>query len=93
MECVTLNCHMSLRWGGGAWAHKTSLISSLFIEVSVPRQESQQSYMCVRVVDFVSFNCFEMGFWNCSDSVVFFFLFNIIVINYWFLYSAKKQLL
>lgn len=34
-------------------AHKTSLRQKLFIEVSVHRQESEQSRMCVRDIDLV----------------------------------------
>ena len=28
-------------------------------------------YTCVRVIDFASFCDFSIGFWNCSDNVVF----------------------
>jgi len=30
-------------------------------------------YLCVRGIDFASFYDFSIGFWNCSDSVVFFY--------------------
>ena len=34
-------------------------------------------YMCVSGTDFATFYYFSNGFWNCSDSVVFFvFLYN-----------------
>ena len=48
------------------WAHKNSLTLPLLIEVPVPSQESKQSCICVRGINFL------IGFWNCSDSVVFF---------------------
>jgi hypothetical protein len=51
------------------WAHKNSLTLPLLIEVPVPSQESKQSCICVRGINFL------IGFWNCSDSVVFFFPF------------------
>ena len=35
--------------------------------------------MCARGTDFASFNFNRLiGFWNCSDSVVFFFVFHFI---------------
>jgi hypothetical protein len=58
---------ISLR--GEVWAHKTSLTPPLFIEVSVLRQVM---YLCVRIIDCVSFCDFSIGFWNCSNSVVYF---------------------
>ena len=53
------------------WLHKTSLTLPLFIEVSVPSQESEWSCICVLGVSIwplsmiLSIEC-----WNCSDSVV-----------------------
>ena len=42
-------------------------------EVSLPRQWSERSCICVLgFIDFASFYDFDMWFWNCSDSVVFF---------------------
>jgi hypothetical protein len=37
-------------------------------------------YLCVRGIDFVSFYDFPIGFWNCSDSVLFFVCFSIYFI-------------
>jgi len=34
--------------------------------------ESERSCMCIRDVDFVSFDDFSIAVWSCSDSVVFF---------------------
>ena len=50
---------------------------SLFIEVSVPSQESEWSCICVLLYRFYLFLRFCIGFWNCTDSVVslFFILF------------------
>jgi hypothetical protein len=62
------------------WAHKTSLIPSHFIEVSVPSQESEWSCICVFWVSILLRSSilvlhFEavptVVFWSCSDSVVF----------------------
>ena len=54
------------------FSHKTSLTSPLFIEVPVPSQESGWSCMCVlEVIGIVPFYVFSIGFWNCSDSMVF----------------------
>ena len=69
------------------WAHKTSLISPLFIELPVTNQESAPSCnLCVNGIDFASSYYFSIGFWKCSDSVVFFSLhfmkvYNIYVVN------------
>ena len=52
--------------------HKTSLILPLSIEVSVAIQESGSSCMCVRYIDYASVYDFFVGFWNCSNRVVFF---------------------
>jgi hypothetical protein len=43
-------------------AHKTSLNSPLFIEVPVPSQESERSYICVIDIDFASF--YEFDVWG-----------------------------
>ena len=43
-------------------------------------------YLCVRGIHFTSFYVFDMWFWNCSDSVVCFFLFIYI-----FWYQARFQ--
>ena len=61
------DCIISIR--GEVWAHKTSLTTPLFIEVSVPSQESDRSYICVMGIDF------SIKFRSCSDSVVFLFHF------------------
>jgi len=54
------------------WVHKTSLTPPLVIEVSVPSQESERTYIWVLVESILtSFYDFSIGCWNCSDSVVF----------------------
>ena len=53
---------------GKSWAHKTSLTPRLFIEACEPSQESDLSCICVGV----SMLSLSIGFWKCSDSVVFF---------------------
>ena len=58
-----------------------------FIKVLVPSYESEWSFICVRGVDFASFDDFPIDFWKSSNSVVFFvfhfiFLpFNLIISN------------
>ena len=47
------------------WAHKTSLTQPLFIEVPVPSQESDQSFIYVLGVSVSTI--FPIGLWNCSD--------------------------
>ena len=46
--------HISTIWE--VWLHETSITPPLFfIEVSVARQESERSYICVRDFDFACF--------------------------------------
>ena len=48
-------------------AHKNSLTPPfVFIEVSVQRQENEQSCICVRCIDGSSFYEFTFGFRKCS---------------------------
>jgi hypothetical protein len=57
-------------------AHKTSLTPPLLIEVSVPSQESKWSCICVRstvLIYILPLSDFAIGFWNCSDIVVFYY--------------------
>ena len=44
-------------------------------------------YLCGRGIDFASFCEFAFGFWNCSDSVLFFGFF-----LYFMFYDIKKDL-
>ena len=61
------------------WYHETSLSSPLFVEMTVPRQKSKRSCICVLGVSILlPFYNFSIWFWNCSDSVVFFVLFFIL---------------
>ena len=56
--------------------HMISLSPSRFAKVSVTRQKSELSYICVLSgINFVSFYNIYIGIWNCFDSVVYFFLF------------------
>ena len=55
---------------------KTSLNPPTFIEVTVPSQESGWSF--ISVIDFATIYDFDIWFWNCSDSVVFFVFYFII---------------
>ena len=38
-------------------------------------------YMCVIVIDFISFYDFSNGVWNCSDGVVLFFIYTTKTTN------------
>jgi len=73
--------------GCNIWVHKVSLTLPLFIDVHVPSQKNERSYMCVLgsyMCVLGSYMCvlgllplplstiFLLGFGNCSDSVVFF---------------------
>ena len=52
-------------------AHERSLTPSfVFIEVSVQRQDNEQSCICVRCIDCTSFYEFIVVFRKCSDSVL-----------------------
>jgi hypothetical protein len=54
-----------------AWANKTSLTSSRFIEVPVPSKKSARSCICVLgVLILFSLHHFSIGFLNCSYSVL-----------------------
>jgi hypothetical protein len=64
------------------WAHKTSLTLPLFIEVPVPNQESERSWMYVRGcnrIDFASLyyfdNLFDFGIVPTVWYILFFILF------------------
>ena len=60
---------------GDIWAHKTSLIPPLFIEVLVLSQKSKRSCICVLWVSILPLSTIfglDSGFWNCSESTVYF---------------------
>jgi hypothetical protein len=60
---------------GDIWAHKTSLIPPLFIEVLVPSQKSKRSCICVLWVSILPLSTIfglDSGFWNCSESTEYF---------------------
>ena len=54
MQPVTITTNVVSWLLGEVWAHKTSLTSPVFIEVSVPSQESERSCICVLVVSILS---------------------------------------
>jgi hypothetical protein len=76
---------MSLR--GEFWDHRARLTTQLIIGVPVANQESQRACICVLVVSIFPLSMifildfetvltvwyFSIRFWNCSDSVVFFY--------------------
>ena len=66
-NCMTPSFYLE----GRVWAHKTSLIPSLFIEVPVPSQESKWSYICVRCVDFASIYTVQ-DIWKIDKNCVWF---------------------
>jgi hypothetical protein len=68
-------------WKKGSKSHKTNFILPLYIEVPVPSQESEQSCMCVKWIEYTSISTFvAIWFWNCSDSVLFILLFVLFFI-------------
>jgi len=72
---------ITLRFG----AHSTSLTPPHYIEVPVPSHENDESSICVLEV-FTFLYEFSIGYWNCSDSVIFllcfsFYLVNLITLN------------
>ena len=70
LHCIFWN--MTFDWiVWKVWANKTSVTPSLFIEVPVPNQQSERSYIMCYWYRFCLFLRFSLGFWNCSDSVVF----------------------
>jgi len=56
---------------GEVCAHRSSLTPPFFVEVPDPGQASEQSCICVVGYQFGTYD-FSIGFWNCSDHVVFF---------------------
>jgi hypothetical protein len=64
--------HQSLFINHRVWSNKTSLMPPLFIEVPVPGHLSETvMHLCIMGIDVASFLDCSIGFWNCSDSVVF----------------------
>jgi len=60
----------------------------------VPNQESKQSCICVRGIDFSSFYDFSIGFWKCSCSVVSFIFHSATVmelVKFFFLFQYPFQ--
>ena len=68
---ISPTCVISLRDKKGVWASKTNLTKSLFIDMSVPRQQNERP--CDRGIEIASFYNFSIGFWKCSDSGIFLF--------------------
>ena len=63
------------------WAHTINLTPPLFIEVSVPSQGSERSYICVRDIDlsFLLFWYWILEPFRQCDMLVFFFIFILYV--------------
>ena len=60
-------------------AHRTSLTPPLLLKYLFQAKKKKRCHvLCVRGVDFESFYNFDIAFYNCSDSMVFLFLFFII---------------
>ena len=57
---------------GEVRVQRMKLTPPLFIEVYIPRQDSERSCMCVLSYRFL---LHFLRFWNCSDSVAFFLFF------------------
>jgi hypothetical protein len=68
LDGILLTCGKNLHdriisLSGEVCAHKTSLMPPFVIEVAVPSQESEQSCICVRGIDFSSFFDFAIELW------------------------------
>ena len=57
---------------GEVWAHKTRLTQPPFTEVHRPSQERKRSCISVLEVSILTLFVFAIGYWNCSDTMVFF---------------------
>ena len=68
--------YMTTSKRGSFLAHKTNLTQPLLIEVPVTILKSERSRICVLRL-FVSLYDIEIWFWNCSGSVVWFFIVTI----------------
>jgi hypothetical protein len=67
---------------GEVWAHTTNLTLPLFIEVSLPSQESEQSYICVIGVSILPFSfllIFDFGI----VPTVWYFCFSLLFAHHW----------
>ena len=64
------DCTISLR--GDIWVHTTSLILPLYWRTCIKTGKWAVMYFCAKGIDFASFYDFDIWFWNCSDSAVFF---------------------
>ena len=71
---------ISLR--GELWAHKTSLTPPLFIEVSVPSQESERSCIFVLFVSILPLSTMFLFDFGVAPTV-FFFLFYYSSVSVW----------
>jgi len=79
VESACMTSIMSLRVD--VRAHKASLTPPLFIEVSVPSQESERSCICVLVVSILPLSTFfSIIFCSCSE-VVIILVFHLYVIS------------
>jgi hypothetical protein len=68
---------MTIKRGG--LAHKASSTPPLFIEVPIPIHECERScVLYARGINFSFFYYFAIGFWNCSESMVFLAFFFIL---------------
>jgi hypothetical protein len=66
---------------GEAWAHKTSLTQSLFIDVPVPSLEREQLYTCDRGIDFVSVLCCFDQIYGTVPTIWYFFWLSFYYLN------------
>ena len=77
--------HQSLFINHRVWSNKTSLMPPLFIEVPVPGPLSETvMHLCIMGIDVASFLDCSIGFWNCSDSVVFLVFHFVCMIYSWY---------
>ena len=71
----------------------TNLTPELCILVPVSSQESEQSRICLMVIDFcIWFYEYSIGIWNCFDSVLFLF-YDLSNCKYWLTLSVHVWVL
>ena len=72
--------------------HNTCLTRALFYwRVYTKPENSEVMYICLMGIDFVSFYDFSIRFRNCSDSVLFFWLFQLHIMCEWVIIYSKSD--
>ena len=61
------------------WVHKTNLVPHFFIEVPVSIQKKVSGHVYVLGISILPLYDCSIGFWNCSDSMIFGFFFVVLL--------------